>query len=88
MIDEALSLGLDINESVEIRRGLNACALAAELDKLEMLHYLELKGADISKPSGIFISNDIYRKTSTYTIDDGYKFMECQNCRIFDRKNG
>ena len=45
LIDEALDAGFDINAPIELRRGLNAYALAAELDRLEVLHYLELRGA-------------------------------------------
>lgn len=44
----------DIDSPLELLRGLNAVAIAAEFDKLEMLHYLHLKGANINKGSGIF----------------------------------
>ena len=30
----------DINQSIELLRGFNAITLAAELDNLEMIHYL------------------------------------------------
>ena len=42
----------DINAPIELCWGLNAAAIAAEADKLEMLHYLYLKGANISQGSG------------------------------------
>ena len=45
LIDEALQEGFDINESADLKLGINAYSLAAELDKLEVLHYRELKGA-------------------------------------------
>ena len=39
-VDKVLEEGFDVNSSVELLRGLNAISVAAELNKLEMVHYL------------------------------------------------
>ena len=44
----------DINSPLDLLQGVNAATIAAEYDKLEMLHYLHLKGADINNGSGKF----------------------------------
>jgi hypothetical protein len=57
LIDEVVKDGFDINSPLDLKRGINSFALASELDKLEVLHYLELQGANadnLSRPSSKF----------------------------------
>lgn len=51
-MEKCLKDGWDLNEPVDHEGKYNAVALAAHLDKLEVLHFLDLKGANISKGSG------------------------------------
>lgn len=46
--------GWDINDVIDYEQRYNAASLAAHLDKLEMLHFLDLKGADLSSGAGRF----------------------------------
>ena len=51
-IERCLDEGWDINEAIDHGGKYNSASLAAHLDKLEVLHFLDLKGADISSPAG------------------------------------
>ncbi|CAI2378080.1 unnamed protein product [Moneuplotes crassus] len=42
MIQQVFDEGFDLNTPLDYKRGLNAFALATDLDKLEVLHFLEL----------------------------------------------
>lgn len=71
LIDEALADGFDINAPADLRRGINAYALAAELDKLEVLHYLELKGAQpecISNPSSKYDLTPLMMAVNSWNV--------------------
>mmetsp|Transcript_15578 Transcript_15578/g.13619 ORF Transcript_15578/g.13619 Transcript_15578/m.13619 type:complete len:286 (+) Transcript_15578:13-870(+) len=48
MIKEVYDQGYDFNSPLDFKRGLNAYTLATELDKLEVLHFIEL----LAKVSG------------------------------------
>ena len=62
-VDKALEEGWDINAGVELHRGLNSIAIAAEINNLEMVHYLHLKGADINMQSGVFKTTPLMAAT-------------------------
>jgi hypothetical protein len=53
-MDLCLKEGWDINAIVDHEQKFNAASLAAHLDKLEVLHFLDLRGANISKAAGKF----------------------------------
>lgn len=53
-MDLCLKEGWDINSIVDHEQKFNAASLAAHLDKLEVLHFLDLRGADISRGAGRF----------------------------------
>lgn len=53
-IDDLLDSGYDIDSPIELSRGLTAAGVAAETDNLEILHYLHLKGANLSTGAGSF----------------------------------
>ena len=53
-IEQCLSEGWDINATIDHEGRYNAVSLAAHLDKLEMLHFLDLRGAELSKGAGKF----------------------------------
>ncbi|CDW80907.1 myotrophin [Stylonychia lemnae] len=52
MINQCLDRGWDINAILDIEGKFNAASLAAHLDKLEILHYLDMRGADINSAVG------------------------------------
>ena len=51
-INKCLNEGWDINAVLDMEGKFNAVSLAAHLDKLEILHYLDMRGADINSPVG------------------------------------
>lgn len=51
---QCLKDGWDINEPIDYEKKYNAASLAAHLDKLELLHFLDLNGADLSNGTGKF----------------------------------
>jgi len=55
-LERCLSLGLalDINQTIDHDGKFSAATLAAHLDKLEVLHFLDLHGADLNKGAGKF----------------------------------
>ncbi len=53
-IEKCIAAGWDLNDPIDYQGKYNAVALAAHLDKLEVLHFLDLKGANLSSGSGKF----------------------------------
>ena len=53
-IEDCLKSGWDINETLDKAQKFNAASLACHLDKLEVLHCLDLHGADLSNGAGKF----------------------------------
>jgi len=53
-MEQCLRDGWDINATIDFEERYNAASLAAHLDKLEVLHFLDLKGADLSRGAGKF----------------------------------
>lgn len=53
---------------MELRRGLNAASIAAEMDKIEVLHYLELRGADLSMPAGPYLLTPLMMATNQWQV--------------------
>jgi hypothetical protein len=47
-MEQCLREGWDINATIDYEQRYNAASLAAHLDKLEVLHFLDLKGANLS----------------------------------------
>lgn len=54
MIEECLADGWPINEPIDHEGKYNAATLAAHLDNLEVLHLLDIRGADLSNGAGRF----------------------------------
>ena len=65
-IDDMLAHDFDINRSLELKRGLSAAAVAAESGNLDMLHYLFVHGADLTKPSGKFGITPLMAAVTSY----------------------
>jgi len=65
-IDDLIDDGYDIDSPIELARGLNAASVAAEGDNLEMIHYLHLKGADLSKGSGKYNITPLMAATGSW----------------------
>lgn len=53
-VERCLAEGWDINGVIDHEGRYSAVSLAAHLDNLEMVHLLDLRGADISKGAGKF----------------------------------
>lgn len=53
-MEQCLRDGWDINATIDHEQRFNAASLAAHLDRLEILHFLDLKGADLSLGAGKF----------------------------------
>lgn len=51
-LEACLAQGWDINAACDYDERFNAASLAAHLDKLEVLHFLDLRGADLSSGAG------------------------------------
>lgn len=51
-LESCLKEGWDINAPIDFDQRYNAASLAAHLDRLEMLHYLDLRGANLSNGAG------------------------------------
>ena len=79
---------LNINDPVDLKRGINAYALAAELDKLEVLHYLELRGATsdcVSQPSSKYMLTPLMLAVNTWNVRViEYLFKRVWNPNITD----
>ena len=52
-LEECLRQGWDPNETIDHLQRFNGASLAAHIDNLEVLHCLDLHGADLSKGSGL-----------------------------------
>jgi ankyrin repeat protein len=53
-IEAALRDGFDVNETLDKAQKFNAASLACHLDKLEVLHCLDMHGANLSSGAGKF----------------------------------
>ena len=53
-IEQCLNEGWNINATIDHEEKYNAASLAAHLDKLEVLHFLDLRGANLSEGAGKF----------------------------------
>ena len=67
-IQSCLDRGWDINQSIDHAQKFNAVSLAAHLDKLEVLHFLDMRGADISGGSGKYLYTPLMTSLMSWNV--------------------
>eukprot|EP00347_Sterkiella_histriomuscorum_P013035 403366263 len=68
LIQECLDEGWDINSPIDFEGKFNAASLAAHLDNLELLHFLDLNGADISNGTGKFNYTPLMTSSMSWNV--------------------
>lgn len=67
-LESCLAEGWDPNSTLDHLKRFNAASLAAHLDNLEVLHCLDLHGADLSQGGGKFGNTPLMTALSRWNV--------------------
>lgn len=67
-LDDCLKQGWPINETIDYEGKYSAASLAAHLDKLEVLHLLDLRGADLESGVGRFKNTPLMTALMSWNV--------------------
>lgn len=67
-LEACLNEGWDINAIVDHTGKYNAASLAAHLDQLEVLHFLDLRGADLSRGVGLMENSPLMSAMMSWNV--------------------